>query len=176
MGFHLIKSKRGFTLLETMITVGLLSIVLIGSIGLLTTMLKLWSQGSSGTSSNMYASIAARRLVRDIEEGRSATLVNGKLVVKFPYQTSANSDYSATVNGNSYTFYLSGITGTEATGTYLWKLRNADHRYLIGKNIKSLTVTLPSTKLVRFTLVGSDVVGGAVNPNTIQISVLLRNS
>ncbi|MHB1458358.1 MAG: PulJ/GspJ family protein [Armatimonadota bacterium] len=171
-----LKNERGVTLLEMMVAVGLLSIVFLGSMSLLSTMLKLWSQGSSGTSSNMYTSVAARRIVRDIQEGRSATIVNGNLVVKFPFQATINSDYSAPNNGNIYTFYLSGPTGVETTGTYLWKKRNSDRLYLIGKNIIKLTVTLPNTKLVMFTIEGNDIIGGVTDQkSTIHTSVVLRN-
>lgn len=172
---NLLKNKRGVTLLEMIVAVGLLSMVLIGTMSLLSTMLNLWAEGSSGTSSNLYASVAARGLVRAIEEGRSATIVNGKLTVRFPYRPNSSSDYSSGT-GDLNEYYLSGPSGTEASGTYLWRRRNYTRYYLIGKNITSLTFSMPSKKLIRFTLIGSDIVGEAVRPNTIQVSVLLRNS
>lgn len=170
-----LKNRRGTTLLELVVVVGLLSMALLATMSLLSTSLKMWSQGSSGTSSNMYAGLAARRLAKEIEEGRSAAIVNGKLAVTFAYQVSAGSDYDTSKTGAVWTYYLSGSTGNEASGASLWK-SSTSGKVRLGKNIDSLTFSVVSGKLVRFTLVGRDDVGGAIRPNMVQQSVKLRNS
>lgn len=118
-----VSSKRnGMTMLEVLIAAGLLSLALITTLGLLSTTLSLWMKGSSGTGANMYASLAMRRLVLDIQEGSSAQIVNGNLVVSFPYYSTTTGQYIKGLSGVTATYYLSGPTGTETSGTYLWKM------------------------------------------------------
>lgn len=171
-------------MLETMISVGILSLVLIVILALFTTMLRIWASGSSGVSSNTYASLAMRKLVLEMQEGRSASILNGgeKLVVVFPYRSSSNSDYNKKVTGDTVTFYLSGDTGSESTGTNLWKLVGTTKTKL-AKNITAITEpsTIPmfaveNGKMVRIAIRGADPTGNAINPNEIRQSVKLRNN
>lgn len=167
--------NKGFTLLEVILVMAILLIFLIGSVMVLFSMQQMWASGSSGASSNMYASVAMNRLVMEIQEGNSASVVNGRLVVVFPYKDPSTGDYDRTRTGVTCQFYLSGRTGSESDGTYLWK-SSPSGKVRIGNNIETFNCTVPSPKLVYITIVGRDDIGGATNPNMIYQSVKLRNS
>lgn len=173
---RVLKNRSGVTLLETVIVVSLLSLVILSTVMLFATMLRLWSSGSSGTSSNMYASLAIRKLILEIEEGKSAAVVNGKLVVTFPYRINSTSDYDRTQNGAVNTYYLSGATGNETSGTTLWRSSSSGKRKL-ARNIESVRFTTPTIKSVQIEIQGKDQVGGAtIDPAQILTKVKLRNS
>ena len=170
-----IKGRKGVTIIEVVIAGGLLSMVIVVMMMLLTTMISLWTKGASGTSSNSHASIAMRKLVLDIEEGKSAMIVAGKLAVTFPTYNSSTKTYSRGTTGVTAIYYLSGQSGSESTGTYLWK-SDGTNKKCLSKNIESVGFTVTSGKLVGIRLIGRDVEGGAVSPNLIQQSIKLRNS
>jgi len=170
-----LNNRAGMTLLEVMISTGLLTIVLVGTLTLLTTMMQLWAKGVSGTSANSISSLAARKLVLEIEEGNSASIDNGRLTVVFPYLNPSTGDYDRAQAGITATYYLSGETGNESTGANLWKSVGVSKTRL-AKSIESLSFTIQNGKLVRFTLTGVDQEGAAISPKTEQVSVKLRNS
>lgn len=167
--------RKGMTMIEVIIGAVLLSMVLICTLLLLSTMASLWCKGASGTGANSYASLAMRKLVLDVEHGRSAYVSGSQLVVTFPYYNPSTGDYEKTVPGVTAAYYLSGATGSEAGGTFLWKSIGAGKTRL-AKNVESLSFTVTGSGLIRITLTGRDVEGGAVSPNLIQQSVRLRNS
>lgn len=177
MGTHHLRNNKGFTLVETTIAAGLLSLVLIGTMLLLVTMLTIWSQGASGTSANTYACLAMRKLTLDIEEGKSASVVSGRLVVAFPHYDSSTGTYTKTQTGATAVYYLSGPTGTETSGslTYLWKSSGGVRRKL-ASNVAEASFTVTNGVLVRINLKGVDPEQGSITPNYLQQSVKLRNS
>ncbi len=172
---HKFMGRRGVTLIEALIGAGLLSLALVGTLSLLTSMLGLWAKGASGTSANSYASLAMRKLVLDVQEGKSAQVNEGKLVVAFPYYDTASGAYVRALPGDTATYYLSGETGDETQGHCLWKAVGLAKTRL-AKNIESLSFTVTTDKLVRINLVGVDKEGGAISPNLVQQSVKLRNN
>lgn len=175
MGTRVLKNRNGMTLVEVCICAVLLSIVLLGTISIQIGMLRVWQKGASGTNANAYASIAMRRLVLEIEEGNSASLSSGQLVIAFPYLDPSTGDYVRTQTGVTATYYLSGATGSEQSGKNLWKSVGTT-KTLLASNVDSLVFTVSSPKLIRITLTGWDQEGGAITPKTVQMSVKLRNS
>jgi len=167
--------RRGVTIIEAVIAAGLLSLVLVVTLSLLANMLGLWSKGASGTSANSHASLAMRKLVLDIEEGKSAQVNGSQLVVSFPYYDASAGMYMKALPGDTATYYLSGETGDEPTGDYLWKVVGSTKTRL-AKNVESLSFVVTNARLVRINLTGRDVEGGAISPNLVQQSVKLRNS
>ncbi|MCE5199605.1 MAG: prepilin-type N-terminal cleavage/methylation domain-containing protein [Armatimonadota bacterium] len=77
-------NKKGFTLIEVMITVSLLSLVGISLMALLVSSLRGWSSGTSGEAATSSATVAVQKLSIDIRDGRSATINNGTLIITFP--------------------------------------------------------------------------------------------
>ena len=175
MNTGFLRNRKGMTMVEVLISAGLLSVVLIGTLVLLSSTLSIWAKGASGTSANSHASLATRRLVTEIEEGKAATVASGKLTVVFPYFDTGTGDYDRAQTGITVNYYLSGTTGSESTGTYLWKSVSTTKTRL-ATNVESLTFSVTNGKLVRITLTGCDQEGGAISPKTEQISIVLRNS
>lgn len=175
MKTRFLRNRTGTTLVEVLIAAGLLSVVLIGTLALLSSMLSMWAKGASGTSANSHASLAMRRLVTEIEEGKAATVASGRLTVVFPYYDAGTGDYDRTQSGITVNYYLSGATGSETTGAQMWKSVGTTKTRL-AKNVESLTFSVTNGKLVRITLTGCDQEGGAITPKTEQISIVLRNS
>jgi len=163
------------TLIEVVVVTVLLSVVLVATISIQVGMLNVWQKGASGTNANSYAAIAMREMVLEIEEGRSASVSNGNLVVSFPHLDTSSGDYVRTQPGITATYYISGEAGTESTGQNLWKSVDGT-RTLLAKNVESVVFTVVSGKLVRITLTGTDQEGGAISPKMVQMSVKLRNS
>lgn len=179
MRTDILRTRKGITIIETVISVGLLTLVLACTIAILTTMLGLWSKGASGTSANSYASLAMRKLVQQIEEGQSASVVNDQLVVTFPYYDSVADRYQRTSPGDTVTFYISGETGGESTGTYLWKSKGIAKTRLARNVMKDDSLplfTVTNGNLVHINFKGWDQEGGCISPNLVQQSVKLRNS
>ncbi|MHB1000979.1 MAG: hypothetical protein ACYC27_17185 [Armatimonadota bacterium] len=177
----IMKNNKGISLLEIIVTVGLLSMVIIGTLSVFTLSLGLWTDGSIRTSKNMYASIAIRKLALQIEEGRSATINAdaNKLSVTFPYRASATSDYDVNQTGVTYNYYLSGPNGTETTGTYLWRSTGTagTNKVRLARNIIMLDFSSTTSKLVTIKLEGYD--NNDIEddkPFEIYLRIKLRNS
>lgn len=164
--------------METLVSVGLLSLVVFGTLALFTNMLTIWAKGSSGTSANQYASIALSQMVREVEEGKSATVVDGRLVVVFPYLDTTTGDYNRAVNGQTVTYYLSGDTGSETSGTNLWKSVTNGAKTRLAKHIDqaSFFTMASGNRAVQIQLRGIDQEGGCISPKTVRVTVKLRNS
>ena len=169
-----IKNQNGVTLIEVLVASALLLVVMLGTLTLLSSTLDLWSKGASGAGANNYACIASKKLVMEIEEGKSASVVNGSLEVVFPYYDSVTGNYVRTATGSTVTYYLSGTSGTELSGTYLWKSVGGTKTRL-ARSVQSVTFSVTNGTLVRITLIGQDEAGGAISPNMVQQSVRLRN-
>ncbi|HUV04888.1 MAG TPA: hypothetical protein VMX94_07245 [Armatimonadota bacterium] len=187
MKTDLLKGQKGFTIIEAVISAALLCMVLVGTLILLVSMLNMWARGASGTSANTYAGLAMRKLVLEIEEGTSAealdmatdpdtgTVYGTQLQVTFPYYSTSLGAYVRTQPGSTAIYYLSGTTGSESTGTDLWRSVGGTKTKL-AKNVESITFVVTNGRLVRINLTGRDVAGGCISPNFLQQSVKLRNS
>jgi len=176
--FH--SKNSGVTLIETLVAAGLLSLAILATLYILTTSLKLWALGSSGTTSNLYASLAMRKMVLDIQEGCRAQVINegsptNRLAVTFPYYDATSQTYIKNIAGLTAVYYLSGKTGMESSGNYLWKTVSG-RKTLMGKNIDSMSLhTSASGTLVRLEIRGRDPEHGGIDPRILIQSVKLRN-
>ncbi len=173
-----LNNRRGTTLIETLVSMALLSLVVIGTLALLTNMLTIWAKGSSGTSANQYASLALARMVREVEEGKSASVVNGKLVVVYPYLNTTTGDYDRTIAGQTVTYYLSGNTGSETTGANLWRSVTNGAKTRLARHIDqaSFFTMAGGNRAVQIQLRGIDQEGGCITPKTVRVTIKLRNS
>lgn len=176
-------NNKGYTLVELVIASGLLLIVVLVSLSLLSSVIKYWSAGYSGTSANSYAAVAMRKLVLDVQEGMSASASadGNTLTVTFPYRASSTSDYVKGQPGAVVTYYFSGPTGTETTGdlTYLWKsvggVKTMFARNVMQVSTGVLPFTVTNNRLIRVDIKGQCQEGTAITPNEIQESIRLRN-
>ena len=173
-----LNNRRGTTLIETMVAVSLLSMVLLGTVSLLNNMLNIWAKGSSGTTANQTASIAISKMVLEVEEGKSASVLSDKLVVVFPYYNTSTGDYDRSVTGKTVTYYLSGETGSESTGTNLWKSVTSGAKTRLARHVDEASFFTMSggNRAVQIQLRGIDQEGGCISPKTVRVTVKLRNS
>jgi hypothetical protein len=184
MNIATLKSNKGFTLLEMVIAVASMLMAMTVMFSMFAGIIRYWTLGFSATCANSDAAIAMRALVADMQEGSSAVISNGgnTLTVTFSYRPNSNSDYTRGQPGDVATYYFSGPTGQETTGsmTYLWKSVGAT-RTLLGKNVMPVDASTPvfsitTTRLVQINFKGQEQEGAVVSPNLIQQSVRLRNS
>jgi len=170
--------RGGFTVIEGTVAAALLCLVIVGTVVLFTSTCRLWRVGSSGTDANTYGSLAMRRLVTEIQEGRSAYVSGSRLVVRFPYYDSVSGSYQKDSPGATVSYYLSGETGTElpeANGSnYLWK-ETAGSRTRLARCARSFEFAVTSDELVTLRIWGADTEGARINPDLIRQSVRLRN-
>lgn len=170
--------RSGFTLIEGMVACTLLSLVIVGTIVLLTSTCRLWRVGTSGTDANSYGSLAMRRLVAEVREGKSAGIEGSRLVIVFPYYDSVSGFYEKTVVGDTIEYYLSGDSGTEQPvvdgSNCLWKEVNGN-RTRLGRKITSFQFSIAGDKLVSLLIRGADTENALTDPDLIRQSVRLRN-
>ncbi|HEY3298522.1 MAG TPA: hypothetical protein VGK34_07695 [Armatimonadota bacterium] len=179
----IIKSRKGYTLLETIIAATLMLVVFTVTLTLFGSVVKYWTKGFSGTNANSAAALAMRKVVQDIIEGQTATAATdgSTLTVTFPYRASTTSDYNKGVVGVTATYYFSGKTGTETSGTktYMWKVVGST-RTMIGKDVMPMDANTPVFQVVNNKVIihfkGQCQEGAAISPNEIQQTIRLRNS
>ncbi|MBP6965273.1 MAG: prepilin-type N-terminal cleavage/methylation domain-containing protein [Armatimonadetes bacterium] len=174
----LIRRRGGFSLIEVIVASGLLVMVLVGTVALFGSTSRLWRIGTSGTTANMYGSLAMRKIATEMQEGQSAYEQNGHLFVQFPRFDSYTGSYQRTVAGDLVEYYLSGDNGTESPvengDNTLWK-RVDGSRTRLASHLRSFEFSLSGTTMVRLAMRGVESENVGINPDLIQQSVSLRN-
>lgn len=175
-----LRSRRGMTVVETVIAMTIVSMAGITLLAVLSQTLSGWSTGTSQDAATSAATLAVQKLSRDIRDGRKATESGGVLTVTFPrlltnpltneqsYDLSADdpvtrSYYIDYTNGNlmrklgsaSATILCRGITGPTAAG----------NPPPFGANGGTVTINLDSTGKI----------GGAEKTCRVTARVALRN-
>lgn len=172
------RTQRGYSLVEVIVATGLLCLVILGTVTLFSSTCRLWRVGTSGTSANMYGSLAMRKLVTEVQEGRIAYAVGDHLFVQFPYYDSSSGTYQRNVNGPLVEYYLSGETGTEAPSAdgenVLWKKVGTDQTRMIA-HLHRFEFDLQSSTLVQLKIWGLQSENASINPDLVQQRVSLRN-
>lgn len=174
----LMRRRDGFSLIEVMVASGLLVIVLVGTVALFASTSRLWRIGTSGTTANMYGSLAMRKIVTEMQEGQSAYVENGHLFVQFPYYDSYSGSYQRTATGDLVEYYLSGDNGTESPvqngDNTLWKRVDGSPTRL-ASNLRSFEFSVTEATMVRLAIRGVESENAGIDPDLIQQSVSLRN-
>lgn len=93
-----VRSRRGFTLVEIMVSIAILSFVGVGLVSLLMQSMQSYSAGAGEDYATSQATIALQKLTTDIRDGSLATTqdANTTLVVSFPAKlrdTATGQDY-----------------------------------------------------------------------------------
>lgn len=81
---RLLTRKSGFTLLEVLISIGVLTLVGVTMVSVVAQCLNVFSQSESNAAAVNSATIAIQRLSNDIRDGRSAIVSGGTLTVYYP--------------------------------------------------------------------------------------------
>jgi len=145
--------RSGFTLLETMIVVSLLSVLVAVSAHIFVVSLRVWSTGSMRTEIREDISYAMDKTVRDLKEAANASLQR--------YNSIAHTLQYDDLSGNKYVLYLYNPADASVDSTYnetLYDLRKADMNggdspasgdgMLILQDLVSPDAVAPATSLV----------------------------
>jgi prepilin-type N-terminal cleavage/methylation domain-containing protein len=155
---NVIKNKNGFSLVELMVVIVILSIIILGLVTLFSGGVRSWISGQSQLKAQREARQTMDRMVKEIRHGKSATLNSTESIT---VQIPALSDTSA----YDVTFAKSG--------RYLNRIVNSVSNPLLD-NVTALEFTLPdSSKLDILFEVDVD---NDSNPDiTLKTHVRLRN-
>lgn len=146
------RNASGFTLLETIIVVSLLSVLVAVSAHLFVVSLRVWSTGSMRTEIREDISYAMDKTVRDLKQAANASLQR--------YNSIAHTLQHDDLSGNTYVLYLYNPADASVDSTYsetLYDLRKADINggdspasgdgILILKDLVSPNAAAPATSL-----------------------------
>ncbi len=146
------RCKSGFTLLETIIVVSLLSVLVAVSAHIFVVGLRVWSTGSMRTEIREDISYAMDKTVRDLKQAANASLQR--------YNAIAHTLQYDDLAGNTYVLYLYNPADASVDSTYgetLYNLRKADINggdspasgdgMLILKDLVSPDAAAPATSL-----------------------------
>ena len=122
-----LSNNKGFSLIEIMIVVTIVSMVTISLIALLSQSVSGWGSGTSTNNVNNTVSIAMQKMCNDIRDGRSATASSGVLTITYPllvvdgttqekvYSSSSNSAYTVSYYRTSNNYLIRSSGGSSKT-------------------------------------------------------------
>ncbi|MDO8683439.1 MAG: hypothetical protein Q7N50_08160 [Armatimonadota bacterium] len=175
MRLRLIHNRKGMTLLELTVVCSLMVGVMIATLAIFIGTLDYWCEGVSANAADTGAVLATQKLVRDIQEGSSASLSGSNLVVSVPAYDSVNDYYDRTTTAHTTTYYLSGTTGTELSGNNLWKELSSGGRTLMMRGVTNVSYTVQDSQYVTITLTSGSEEGARAGTTTVTTAVQLRN-
>lgn len=159
------RGRRGMTLVEVMIVLGIISVLTSALMSLFITSLWSWDRGSSKGPADTTASIALQKVARAIADGMSASVSSGQLTVQLP-NVNDQGDYDRSTNGNTVKIYLSGTT--------LYQQINSGTATVLSKYISAAAFSY-SSGTVTVTLTGQYQTGQRVMTTQMSQVVALRN-
>lgn len=152
----LILNKKGFSLIEMMVVVGILGLMVLGLVTFFTGGARSWISGQSQLTAQRNARQAMDRMVREIREGESASGTSTSVTVDIP---ALGSDSESSV-----TYSWTGTPGDPV---------NRESTPLIN-NVMKLEFTYPDASKISIILEVD--VDGDENPDiTLNTDVNLRN-
>jgi len=153
-----LKDEKGFSLIELMVVVAVLSIVILGLVTFFTAGTRSWVSGQSQLKAQREARQVMDRMVKEIRHGKSATLNSTESIkVHIP----ALSDSSA--------YYVT----FEKSGRYLNRIVDSGTNHLLD-NVTKLEFTLPDSAKLNI-LFEVDVDDDDKPDITLKTHVRLRN-
>lgn len=140
-------NSKGFTLLEVMVAVLLMSMIGTVILALATHTLSGWSSGTSKVTADNTACVAIQKISQDIRLGSQATTTGTELTVTVPpLVTDANGEkyYDPSQTGTTYRYYVSNNSlyrkiGTAAATLFVRDVSST--RYSVSTNIVTMTIT-----------------------------------
>lgn len=123
------KHRSGFTLLETMIAIGVLSLVITGALMLTVSSEYGFDRTSAQLDADRSASHAVQRMMRDLQEAKQVTILSPTSLRVFYPQVADDGTYLRSVldTVNTIDYYRGTVTGTaDSAGEFL--LRQAAGR------------------------------------------------
>lgn len=162
--------NRGMTLLEVVVSIGILSLLGVSMLAMLTHSLRGWASGAGNEAAGSTASTALSRLTYDIREARSAIVSGNQLIVTFPkVLTDPNTNeriYDSTLNDPipRYYYVTGGNLVCNAGGT----------TSILRRGVSSATF-VPAANSVEVTLVCTQQLGTSVCTQQATGRVTFRN-
>jgi Tfp pilus assembly protein PilW len=162
------RRRRGVTILEAAMAGSLMTIVMVGVVGLSITSGRTWSRGSARIVSEDSASIALQVISQDIRGGSSASVDStGKILTITSASTNAAGDYDRTsLAGTTTRYYVSSEALFRQFGS-------ATPRRLATK-VTGVSFAVNGQR-VAITLASKQKVGTKETTSLFQSEVTLRN-
>ncbi len=141
-----LRNRKGFTVVEIMVSIAILSFVGLGLVSLLMQSMQSYSAGAGEDYATSQATIALQKLTTDIRDGKLATTqdVNKTLVVSFPAKlrdTATGQDYydpTATDPVSNY-YYVSDGNLVRRIGTTIT---------VLGRGVTVATFEVQGAKVI----------------------------
>lgn len=170
---HLLRNSRGMTLLEILVSLGILSLAGASLVAVLGSSMEGWSSGTSSDEATSQATLALQRLSNEIRDGRLAQISSGALVVTFPRSiadpgTGLVTYDKSTDDPNPRTYYVSG------DGNLMRSYQGVTTVLFRGISAAQFVPT-PTGDSVRVTLTGHQKVGKSDREHEVTGRIALRN-
>jgi prepilin-type N-terminal cleavage/methylation domain-containing protein len=164
-GKKMAMKKRGFSLIELLITITIMLFVLAGILALYLMSITTWHRGSTQIGLQRQASIVMERMVRGVDGRngiREATSVSGLAVA-------GTIQYTSGIDGIQRSFSLTGTDITYDPDTSV-----AGNEYAVASDITALTFT-QNASLITINMAMQDQVQGQAVDVDLSTTVRLRN-
>jgi prepilin-type N-terminal cleavage/methylation domain-containing protein len=144
-------NRRGMTLVEVIVAIGILALVGACLISTLLQGLRGWSNGAGDEAANSTATTALPRLAYDIREARSATTNGSQLTATFPLvltdPSSHETAYDPTANDPvTRSYYVSNGNLVRDVGGTVTILRRGVSSVLFATAANSVEITVTATQ------------------------------
>lgn len=164
-----IRGNSGTTLLEMLVTLGILTLVCSILLALVNGSLTSYSSGASTAFANSSASIAIQKLENDIRDGATASVSGSTLTINFP----------ATEEDGTTHEVLYSPGGTTTSRQYLMSSGNLVRRIsgndtILARSVTAVTFTA-TLGVVTATITTEEQVGAKTTQRTSAASIALRN-
>jgi len=171
--------KRGFTVLEIMLIVAVVSIVVLGATGLMGSLSRSYEKTSSQLDADMSVASAIQRLSRDLQEAKQVDVLSKfKIRIYFPkVNDDGTYDRSIIDLDNPIYYYRGNQSGEEdSSGSFLIKKINSNAQRIICTDLVDLKFesTNPSMVNVSIKTVRKNIYG-QVQSEMVHRAIFLRN-
>lgn len=173
------KRKRGFTVLEVMLIVAVVSMIVIGATGLMGTLSRSYEKTSSQLDVDMSVATTIQRLARDLQEAKQVEVISkSKIRIYFPKVNEDGTYDRSVIDGDNPIYYYRGTdSGAEdGYGDYLIK-KTANGKWQVvctGLTDLSFTSTNPSMVDVSIKTIRKSIYG-TVECEMVHRAIFLRN-
>ena len=173
------KRRRGFSLIEVMMTTAILGMVIAGATSLTINMIKSFNWTSAQLDSDQSASLALQNISRDLQEAKQITLMSSTYVRVFYPQVAGDGSYVQNILDTvNYVDFYRGTTGGVAspTGTALLRKPATGPARVICRNVTNLVFTNTTPSSLQVTLRTQNSKGAAnTSCQMVQRSIFMRN-
>lgn len=170
----------GYTLVEVITALTITTLIAAGALAMMVSSLRCFDNTSVKTYTDSDAVIAMQRIVGDVREAKSVSILGGGsgLRVIFPRRTTDGYyDRHQWDAANQVDYYLSDSTGNSSrTGNWLWKCRVNGSPEVVKRDIVSIAFEQDTARSIKITLTAENkAASGPKRTDLTQRVVYLRN-